>query len=87
MENKSKKLFPYGVCFEVSNNGYLMQDRYGEMDDEKVNYIENAVIMYDEVVNLLDILVNSGFEFNSDSASQNIRSSIVETLRKAKSLG
>ena len=57
METKFYKLFPNGICFDTAGHGTLMQDRYNELDDEKIKYIENATYMHHEMYKMLESLV------------------------------
>lgn len=63
--------------FTVIGHGHVCRNDVGLTERE-------AAELLNEMYERLDYLINSGFEFDSDSVSQNIRSSIVSTLKKAR---
>lgn len=53
MKTKFNELFPNGICFDTAGHGTLMQDRYNELDDGKIDYIETATLMHHEMYEML----------------------------------
>ena len=56
-ETKFKKLFEYGVDFDVGGiSQTLMQNRCGELTSEHIDYIETATIMHGQLLQAVDEL-------------------------------
>jgi len=56
-ETKFKKLFEYGVDFDVGGiSQTLMQNRCGELTSEHIDYIETATITHEQLLQAVDKL-------------------------------
>ena len=53
MKTKFDELFPNGICFDTAGHGTLMQDRYNELSEESIAYIETATLMHHERYKML----------------------------------
>ena len=56
MKEKYKELFPNGICFDGAMHGTLMQNRYDELGQEQINYIEDATLNFADMYEMLDSL-------------------------------
>jgi hypothetical protein len=56
MKEKFNKLFPYGIDFDSANHGALMQNRYDELDENQIEYIENSTLNFADMYEMLEAL-------------------------------
>jgi hypothetical protein len=60
MKEKFNELFPYGIDFDSAGHGTLMQNRYDELGENQIEYIENATLnfadMYKHIEEDIEIL-------------------------------
>lgn len=58
MKDKFKKLFPNGIDFDSSTHGALMQNRYDELGQEQINYIEDATLNFADMYEMLELAMS-----------------------------
>lgn len=86
MRDKYKKLFPNGIDFDSAVHGTLMQNRYDELGQEQINYIEDATLnfadMYKHIEEDIEILKRQAKQYvfgSYELRSINLR---IETKQK-----
>lgn len=78
MKDKYRKLFPNGIDFYSAMHGTLMQNRYDELGQEQINYIEDATLHFADMYEMLESTL-----FNED-LSDEYYNKIESLLKRAR---
>jgi hypothetical protein len=58
MREKFNELFPYGIDFDSAGHGTIMQNRYDELGENQIEYIENATLAHADMYEMLKLAIS-----------------------------
>jgi hypothetical protein len=87
MKDKFNELFTYGIDFDSAGHNTLMQNRYDELGENQIEYIENATLNFADMYEMLEQSKEMLINIHRNTGSLGAKAKVEEIEQLLKRAG